>query len=108
LAGSLEESVELSDFWGPIGGAANVFLGEMIDPDVVGGVDANLGENDVGFAIDRRTTFVDGRFTPERLDHEEIFYRVYSDPAAMKGMYLTSQYFQSSVEAIIRLALSPN
>jgi RHS repeat-associated protein len=93
--------------WGPIMGALQVFLGEMIDPDPVGGADADLGPNDVGFAMDYQNTFMDGRFTPERLDHDEVFYRVYSDPARMQGRFLTATYFTNSQEAIRMLALSP-
>jgi RHS repeat-associated protein len=90
------------------GGAAGHIVAEMIDPDVVGGGDADLGVKDYGFALDRRDTFLDGRFSPHRLTQDTIFYRVFSDPERMKGMYLTDQYFTSSSDAIKMLALSPS
>ena len=92
---------------GPIGGAATVFVGEMIDPESVGGGDADLGEKELGFALNMQHTFMERRFTPERLQEDRVFYRVFSDPARMKGGFLTEQYFQSSSMAIKMLALSP-
>jgi hypothetical protein len=79
----------------------------MIFPDSVGGGDADLGEKDLGFALDVRQTFMNGTFSPERLQEDKIFYRVFSDPAQMKGSFLTEQYFESSEQAIKMLALSP-
>jgi RHS repeat-associated protein len=95
---------------GPIGGAIRIFVSLMQDPGIVeggvtGGGNADLGPNDVGFAMDAQDTFLDHRFDPERLDHDEVFYRVYSDPARMKGPFLTADYFTSSEQAIKMLAL---
>ena len=92
---------------GPIGGAAHIILGEMIDPEPVGGGDADLGEKELGFAYDVQDTFLNRQFSPTRLKEDTIFYRVYSDPARMKGRFLTDHNFQSSELAIKMLALSP-
>src|SRR4029079_10099163 len=61
---------------GPIGGAIKIFVSLMEDPGIVesgvtGGGNADLGPNDVGFAMDYQKTFLEGRFDPERLDHDE-------------------------------------
>ena len=97
----------------PLFGAANIFIGWMIHPEeldggVTGGGSADIHLDDWEFADKYLDTFQGRIYTPETLDHDEIFYRVYSDPAAMQGKFLTSIYFTSSEMAISMLALHPS
>jgi hypothetical protein len=86
-------AVRRSVLGGPIGGAAHVIFGEMIDPELLVGVDAGLGEKELGFAYEVQDTFLNRQFSPTRLTQDTIFYRVYIDPARVKGKFLTDQYF---------------
>jgi RHS repeat-associated protein len=86
----------------------HVILFILENPTPVGGEDADLGPNQVGWAMDKQDTFKDHTFDPQKLDQDMLYYRVYSEEVSMQGRFLTAEFFESSAEAVKRLALSPD
>ena len=96
---------------GPITGAAHVIVHEMINPQPVGGGDADLGINSYPWLTPEiQASFLNGQFAPHRLQQDTTYYR-YFGPNPMIGpgvAYLSANNFSSSADARRLLALSPN
>jgi RHS repeat-associated protein len=95
---------------GPIGGAGHILIGDMIDPQPVGGGDADLGYASMPWLTEEvQGTFAGNVFNPHRLEQDTTFYR-YFDAGHMIGPgvgYLSADLYSTSKEARARLALSP-
>ncbi len=95
---------------GRVGGAAGHIVAEMIDPQPVGGGDADLGISSHPWLTPGiQLTFSNGRFYAHRLEQETIFFR-YFGPTPMIGGgvgYFSTQQFSTAEEARRMLALSP-
>jgi RHS repeat-associated protein len=95
---------------GPVTGAAHIIIGEMINPQPVGGGDADLGPNSYPWLTPEiQSTFLNGEVSPYRLEHDTTFFR-YFGPTPMIGPgvgYFSAQQFSTAEEARKMLALSP-
>jgi RHS repeat-associated protein len=95
---------------GPVTGAAHIIIGEMIDPQPVGGGDADLGYASMPWMTEEvQGTFAGNVYNPHRLTQDATFYR-YFDAGHMIGPgvgYLSADLYSTSAEARARLALSP-
>jgi hypothetical protein len=121
--GAIEQAAKKPSFWGRVLGGIKwgvkglAFLGSWpVQVAIHAGIELAWPRQHVGdpgvddarmLAQDELDTFEPGSVTTNRLDRDEVFYRVFGNKAKMRGKYFSSTLFGSVEEARKKLALRP-